>query len=145
MCTPLLSSGLSVSLYISGSDAGHDDVISLTWSWTSCCRLLPLSLFNGLRDRASATMSLPGAYSAVTLYRIRRINRRWHLRGVSCRSLVLTSATSGLWSVSALNDPKPTRYRSNFSQAQTMARHSFSIWAYLFSAGVRVREQYALT
>ena len=83
------------------------------------------------------------ASAAVTLYRISRIKRRWHLRAVSCRSLVLTSATSGMWSVSAVNDPEPTWYRSNFSQTQTMAKHSFSVCAYPFSAGVRVREQYA--
>ena len=43
-----------------------------------------------------------------------------------------------MWSVGKLNCCNPLRYLTNFSQAHTDARNSFSICAYLVSAGFNV-------
>ena len=55
--------------------------------------------------------------------------------GRELRCLVLSKSTKGLWSVSIENFP-PIRYAANFSHAQTVARASFSICAYLCSTSV---------
>ena len=44
----------------------------------------------------------------------------------------------GLWSLCTLTDFLPNMYLLNLSQVKTMAKHSFSIWAYPRSVGVNV-------
>ena len=93
----------------------------------------------GLLDNVSATIScLPGTWVAFGLYLIIFISRRWQRTGTALRSLPLIRGTRGLWSVCRLNCCNPLRYLSNFSQAHTDTGHSFSICAYLVSAGFNV-------
>ena len=55
------------------------------------------------------------------------------------RCFVLSRGTKGLWSVS-ISKCKPSMKVENLLQAHTMARASFSIWAYLCSVSVSAFE-----
>ena len=100
---------------------------------------------SGRRDSVyGMTNCFPDTCRAVTLKRRKRINRRWHRKGLRFKSFVLISCTSGLWYVIKINDSIPVKYLSNFSQALTPAKHFFSICAYFFSASERVRDANAI-
>lgn len=86
-------------------------------------------------DSISATTScLPGTYCATGLYHIICSSSLSHLRGTESRSLAFINGMSGLWSVCRTKLSNPYRNLETFSQDQTATRHSFSKWAYLFSA-----------
>ena len=92
---------------------------------------------SGARDRASATTScFLGIYTGAGLYFIRRMTSRWQRSGTRFKSRVLIRGINGLWSVWTVNDGSPYTKPWNRSQAQTTARHSFSICAYCCSVDV---------
>ena len=96
-------------------------------------------LTSGFLGRPSAiTSCFPGTYSTIGLNRMALINNRWQRSSASSIRFMFISGTNGRWSVSSLNTFSPTRYHRNFSQAQTFASISFSIWVYRCSAVVSV-------
>ena len=91
----------------------------------------------GQRLKVSATcICCPGLYLMVTSYLCSSSNILCRRGGVLAR-FFMAIISSGLWSLSAMK-LLPSKYVLNLWQANTMARSSLSMLAYLVSASVKL-------
>ena len=83
----------------------------------------------GALERASAVIrAFPGTCMILKSYLIMRKQNHEMRGGKLSRFLALSSESSGLWSVSRIND-FPSKYIENLTQAHVRAKASFSICA----------------
>ena len=120
-----------------------DTTFEIKASADTCRPVVSSERDSGALESASGIHKcVPGVYTIVKLYLIKRSRILSTQGGRVSKLFGLSKGTNGLWSVSIWK-VLPKRYIENLSAAQVSESAYFSIWAYHLSVSDIVREAYA--